>query len=258
MKQLPSEFGDSHGSSADGHVVLARCSEFPCDHVSDPHIHDEAQFVLTAEGAMIMHTDGGALMIPANRAAWIPGGMVHNARMIGPVSTMTIWVEQIPEHNLPDKARIVDVSPTMRRLLLEAMKTKPRMTHDGGARRAVRMLLKELEAMPALPDTVPLPTTPTLVAKCQSFLRHPSVHQTIDEWSTVLRMSRRTFTRRFRYETGLSFAEWRQRACVLTVLPRLAAGESITTIAIELGYESPTAFTTMFKRQRGLPPSRYF
>ena len=67
-------------------------------------------------------------------------------------------------------------------------------------------------------------------------------------------MSRRTFTRVFRRETGLSLAEWRRRAAVLQAIPRLARGEPITTIALDLGYGSPAAFTSMFKRVLGTPP----
>jgi AraC-like DNA-binding protein len=37
----------------------------------------------------------------------------------------------------------------------------------------------------------------------------------------------------------------------------LAAGEPITRIALDLGYESPSAFTAMFKRVLGAPPSQY-
>ncbi len=70
-------------------------------------------------------------------------------------------------------------------------------------------------------------------------------------------MSRRAFTRLFRKETGLSFSAWRQQACLFAAMPRLAAGEAITTIALDLGYESPAAFTTMFKRLQGVPPRQY-
>jgi AraC-like DNA-binding protein len=55
----------------------------------------------------------------------------------------------------------------------------------------------------------------------------------------------------------MSFQVWRQQACLLTALPRLAAGEPVTTIALDLGYDSPAAFTTMFKRLVGISPSRY-
>lgn len=55
-------------------------------------------------------------------------------------------------------------------------------------------------------------------------------------------MNRRSFTRLFRRETGMSFAQWRQQACLAVALPRLAAGEPATTTARGLGYDSTTAF----------------
>jgi AraC-like DNA-binding protein len=61
----------------------------------------------------------------------------------------------------------------------------------------------------------------------------------------------------FREETGLSFVAWRQQACLVAALPRLAAGESVTTVAMALGYDNPAAFTTMFKRLLGVPPRNY-
>ena len=70
-------------------------------------------------------------------------------------------------------------------------------------------------------------------------------------------MSRRSFTRAFRAETGLSFVAWRQQACVLAALPRLAAGEPVTTIALDLGYNNPAAFSTMFRRTLGTAPRGY-
>lgn len=70
-------------------------------------------------------------------------------------------------------------------------------------------------------------------------------------------MNRHSFTRLFRRETGMSFAEWRQQACLAVALPRLAAGRPVTIIALDLGYESATAFSTMFKRVVGTSPSRH-
>jgi hypothetical protein len=63
--------------------------------------------------------------------------------------------------------------------------------------------------------------------------------------------------RAFRRETGMSFGAWRQQACLLVALPRLAAGEAVTTVALDLGYDSPAAFSTMFKRLLGISPNRY-
>jgi len=96
-----------------------------------------------------------------------------------------------------------------------------------------------------------------LAALCRNFLREPSAHPAIDDWAQLLAMSRRAFTRLFRRETGVSFAEWRRQAAVLQAVRRIAGGEAITTIAHDLGYGSSAAFTSMFRRVLGVPPRRY-
>ncbi len=60
----------------------------------------------------------------------------------------------------------------------------------------------------------------------------------------------------FRKETGLTFGQWRQQARLLLALQRIAVGEKIIEVAIELGDESPSAFTRMFKKQFGKTPSQ--
>jgi AraC-like DNA-binding protein len=91
-------------------------------------------------------------------------------------------------------------------------------------------------------------------ARCREFVRKPAIHATIDDWASDLHMSPRAFTRLFRRETGLSFMAWRQQACLIGALPRLSAGEPVTSVAMDLGYENPAAFTLIFKRAFGSPP----
>ncbi|HVL07562.1 MAG TPA: helix-turn-helix domain-containing protein, partial [Burkholderiaceae bacterium] len=70
-------------------------------------------------------------------------------------------------------------------------------------------------------------------------------------------MSRRSFTRLFRLQSGMSFGHWRQQACLLAALTRLAQGQPVTRVAMELGYSSPSAFTVAFRRALGASPSEY-
>jgi len=44
----------------------------------------------------------------------------------------------------------------------------------------------------------------------------------------------------------------------VVALEQLALGRKIIDVALELGYESPTAFSTMFKRELGIAPSGFF
>ncbi len=70
-------------------------------------------------------------------------------------------------------------------------------------------------------------------------------------------MSRRSFTRqspaRDRFQPG-SVAS---AALVLSALPRLADGASVTQVAFDLGYESVAAFITMFRRVLGQTPRSF-
>ena len=85
----------------------------------------------------------------------------------------------------------------------------------------------------------------------------PVGHLNIDHWADAAGLSRRSFTRIFRRETGLSLSTWRQQACLMAALPRLSAGEAVTAVALDLGYDSVPAFTTMFCRMMGTPPKTY-
>jgi AraC-like DNA-binding protein len=51
----------------------------------------------------------------------------------------------------------------------------------------------------------------------------------------------------------MGLAVWRQQARLMEALSRLASGQSITAVALDVGYESPSAFTAMFHRNFGVP-----
>jgi AraC-like DNA-binding protein len=88
--------------------------------------------------------------------------------------------------------------------------------------------------------------------------RDPGDGSTLADWSERLSLDAKTIQRRFRKETGMTFGQWRQQARLLLALERIAVGEKIIDIAGELGYDSPSAFTTMFKKQFGKTPSDFF
>ena len=85
----------------------------------------------------------------------------------------------------------------------------------------------------------------------------PGDQQPLDAWARTINTSPRTLARRFQSETGLSFGAWRQQARVLEAMGRLGGGESVTQVALDLGYESVSAFSAMFHRATGTPPSRF-
>jgi AraC-like DNA-binding protein/quercetin dioxygenase-like cupin family protein len=237
--------------------IVGISNEYPPAFELDWHEHRRGQLLYAARGVVVVSTAHGAWVAPPERAVWTPGGCPHAVRMVGAVSTRSVLIEADAEGSLGESNKVIQVSPLLRSLLEAACDIRPEYDRDGRDGKLMALLLAELAAAPTVPLAVPFPQTATMAAKCEAFLRHPTPHESIDQWSADLGMGRRAFTRAFRRETGLSFGAWRQQACILIALPRLAAGESITAIAFDLGYDSTAAFTTMFKRRVGVPPSRY-
>ncbi|WP_330705232.1 helix-turn-helix transcriptional regulator [Novosphingobium resinovorum] len=237
--------------------IIGVGNEYPPAFELDWHEHRRGQLLYAARGVVVVSTPYGAWVAPPERAVWTPGGCPHAVRMVGEVSTRSVLIEADAEGWLGDSNKVIQVSPLLRSLLEAACDIAPEYDPEGRDGKLMALLLSELAVAPTVPLAVPFPQVPAMAARCQAFLEHPTPHDSIDQWAAGLGMGRRAFTRAFRRETGLSFGAWRQQACILVALPRLAEGESVTNIAFDLGYESAAAFTTMFKRRVGVSPSRY-
>jgi AraC-like DNA-binding protein len=237
--------------------IIAIGQNYPDRHAIAPHRHRRGQLISSASGMLVLSTPGGTCVMPPQRGMWIPPGVVHEVRAVGLVSMQSLFLERNAAPDMPDRCQVVGISPFMRGLMTEALDLP--LEYDLGGRGGALMTLiqHELRHLPVLPLSLPCPSEGPLGARCRQFLERPAIHESIDDWSRALGMSRRGFTRHFRRTTGLSFVAWRQQACLIAAIPRLAAGVSVTAVAIDLGYRNPAAFTTMFKRAFGRPPLAY-
>jgi AraC-like DNA-binding protein len=238
--------------------VVAIGNDFDQGHVVEPHRHRRCQLLYSPAGALTVATEHGAWVVPPDHCLWLPAGVEHAVKAIGSGRTRSLFLEPAAAPGMPRRCQVLGVSALMRSLIAEAVDLPVEYVLDSRAGLIMALLVQELSRLPEQPLSLPLPTHAALVQRCRWFLARPTAHETIDAWGRALAMSRRAFTRLFRRETGMSFAAWRQQACLLAALPRLSAGESVTAVALDLGYDSPAAFATMFKRALGAPPSRYF
>ncbi|MGH8187056.1 MAG: AraC family transcriptional regulator, partial [Steroidobacteraceae bacterium] len=158
---------------------------------------------------------------------------------------------------LPKECRVIEVSNLLRELILEAARLPVEYDVDGRDGRVMDMILTELASMPQAPLQVPMPRNPRLIRVCMQILRDPAQNDALDDWADASGMGRRTFTRTFRRETNISFATWRQNVRLMEAVSRLAQGASVTEVALTVGYSSSSAFTAMFRRTFGIPPTRY-
>jgi AraC-like DNA-binding protein/mannose-6-phosphate isomerase-like protein (cupin superfamily) len=237
-------------------TVIAIGNLYPDGHLHPSHWHRRAQLLFSATGLMIVGTEHGTWVVPPRRAVWIPAGVRHDIRMVGRVTTRSVYLEPGAWPNAPERCRVVGVSPLLHSLLVEAVDLPIAYEAEARATHIMALILEEIRLLAELPLCVPFPADPRLAERCRRFLTAATAHDTIVDWASGLHMSRRSFTRLFRRETGLGLSAWRQQACLVAALPRLMDGESVTSVAIDLGY-SPASFTTMFRRVLGTSPRPY-
>jgi AraC-like DNA-binding protein len=205
----------------------------------------------------VIATDG-AWIVPPGLAVWIPEQLEHEVQMVTSVQMRTVYVVPGVVPRAPRASCVVPVAPLLRELILEALRL-PRPYPLGGAEeRLFRVLLDRISFKEVVPLHLPLPTSPPLARVAELLRADPSAQRTLAAWAKSAALSTRTFSRAFHRETGLSFGAWRAQARLLRALELLALRQTVTEVALSLGYESTSAFIHRFRRHLGTTPARYF
>jgi AraC-like DNA-binding protein len=170
----------------------------------------------------------------------------------------SLFVATGAKAGLPAECCVVTVSPLLRELILRAVEIPRLYDLDGPDGRLMAVILDQLQRLPVTPLHLPMATDSRLRRITSALLEEPGINRTLTDWSRDAGASARTLARLFVKQTGMTFGAWRQQVRLLKALEMLAAGHGVTVVALELGYQSPSAFVAMFRRALGVSPGRYF
>lgn len=238
-------------------AVAAMPKDFAAGFEIAPHRHERAQLIYATAGTMRVTTDDAVWVVPPQRALWMPPGVRHSIVMSGDVTMRTLYLRKDAAEGMPDVCRVIPVSALLRELIVRATELPLRYDERGPAGHVVALIVSELHQIGSLPLQLPMPRDPRLRRICQALLQSPGDARTLDQWAVAASASPRTLARRFVAETGLTFGEWRQQARVLEAMGRLGDGQAVTQVALDLGYDSVSAFSAMFRRAAGASPSQF-
>lgn len=260
LSELIRAFDADHAQSLDwidgaNEPVLALGRIYPAGFRVPAHSHNKTQLWCAHRGVVLVTTEDRRWMIPPGHGLIIPAGLDHATEMISQVEMRSVYVAQAVVGSAGPQ--VVEITPLAESLIRELVAEDAIALTMRRQQLVMDLLLDEIGRLPERPLGLPFPGHARLADRCRDFLNAPSANTGIDDWALALGMSRRSFTRFFRAETGVSFVTWRQQACIFASLPRLAAGETITNVALDAGYENVAAFTTMFRRMLGSAPSIY-
>ena len=243
---------------AESAPVSGRATDYPAGWYIEPHAHTKHQLIYAVRGVMVVQAEAGRWVVPPTRAIWMAAGMRHEIHCVREVHMRNLLVMPDAAPKLLDRTQAVGISPLLRELIRAAMEVRSPYVADSRDGRLMRFLLDELRALPVLPLHLQMPSDPRLLRICEQLQQHPDDASTQADWAARLAMDVKTIQRLFTKETGMTFGQWRQQARLLRALELLASGEKVIDVALALGYESPSAFATMFRRQFDQSPSEFF
>ena len=238
--------------------LIPLAHDYPHGATEPWHSHDCAQLLHTLSGVVRVETEQGYWIVPPSRGVWLPAGTRHRLQVTGKVAARTLFIDPYARADLPAVCQVVQVSDLLRELIVNSFSLPAH--YDAGTReeRIYELILDEIRVMDVLPFNLPEPQTPALQTLCHRIQNEPGKPWTAAIAAAQLNISERTLLRQFRKQTGLSFGEWVRRAKLMIALTHLAQGHSVLRVALDLGYESHSAFSAMFRRTVGVSPSEYF
>lgn len=217
------------------------------------HHHRKGQLILALHGGVTCEVANAMWMVPPQYAVWIPGSMPHHNRATANAQLCFLFIEP-GAVTMPDQCCTLKITPFVRELILKLAEGQV----DGDRRdRLVQVLFDELPSLPLAQLHLPVSTHPKIRTMVDFMAHHPQESRTLVQWASALAMSERNLSRLIVKETGLSYRRWRQQLQLIQALQMLVTGKRVDQVAQGLGYDSTTAFITMFKKGLGQTPGRY-
>lgn len=225
----------------------------------DLHRHRWCQFLYARSGIMHVVTPNSSLVVPPLYGMWLPAGTDHAMYALEDVELESLYINLQAAPPMGSHCRVVLVSELVREFIhYGSTRIRQHYDEEGIDAVKIRVLLELLCELPDAPLRLPLPADPRLANMCMEIQTTPACSHTLEEWAAKLGMSPRTLSRHFLSETGMTYQCWRTKQRLLHSLSLLKAGNSVTRIALELGYGSASAYVYAFRQCFGRSPKRFY
>jgi AraC-like DNA-binding protein len=218
------------------------------------HVHTEAhQLAWASSGVLSVHVGDRCWILPPNLALWIPAGIWHTTMAVRDSTFEGVYVDRAARGFTWTEPTALSVSGLARSLLEHlAGNLEP-----AERARAEGVLADVLRPVQQASIELPLPKDPRAREVAEMLLADPADRRGLEQFATAVHTSSRTLLRLFLAETGLTFTQWRTHARVQAAMALLVLGSAVSRVATDVGYATPSAFVSVFRRVTGRTPAAY-
>lgn len=221
------------------------------------HNHEFAQLEYASLGVLKVRSRRGVWCVPPQRAVVVPAHVEHETWSAGDIELRSLYIRPEAAPRLPADCCVVSVPPVLRELMLHAV-TWPSLYERGSAEeRVMEVIVDIVQGLEVAPLDLPTGSDARLGRIYDLLTEDPADNRSLESWGHEVGASARTLARLFQAQTGMSFSQWRQQFRIIEAIERLERGDPVTAVALGLGYESPSAFITMFRKALGKTPGQY-
>ena len=221
------------------------------------HFHDMHKLLYAFEGAIEVESTRGRNLIPRQLAAWIPAGVPHCTSIHG-IRWVSVFFTTEMVGDTEQRVRTVTVSALMREMMRESMRwplDRPECAVRTAFFDAMGKLCDEWIAREA---NLFLPTSKDARVKRVLDYTAQRMELNLAEVCKHVGMSVRSLRRHLKAETGMTWEDYRHRSRLLQAISLLSEkDEPVSEIAARCGFESPSAFARVFRREMGESPRDY-
>lgn len=238
--------------------ILFRVYEMPENFFVEEHQHPWGQLVYASKGILKVNLPDASFIIPPERALWLPKYTPHEISTRYCASFRSLYIDNDWAKTLPGNTTSINVNALLRELIFTVTQWPVDYPVNSTNKRMLSVLIDQIQSASTAPLFLNMPKDKRL-KKISSILNNdPANSTTLEKWSETIGATPRTLNRLFQKETKMGFVEWRQRLRILYSLERIDRGEAINLIALDMGYDSASAFITMFKKHMSCSPKKYF
>ncbi len=221
------------------------------------HRHRRGELIYAVQGVLTCEIERSLWTVAPHSAVWIPAGTPHSCQAFGNAEYYVLFIGSDLARNLPLACCTMSVSPLLREALIRATQFPAIYPLDGPEGRLLPVILDELGRARIQDRVLPLPSDASLRRLVEMMMSAPDDRSSVAQWAARCAMSERTLSRKMRRETGMSLWRWRHLLHVTLALQRMASGDGVQAVALDLGYETASSFIAMFKKTTGTSPGRY-
>lgn len=237
--------------------VYARVEDLPQRRATEPHSHPWVQLSYASRGVLQIRTAQGLFLAPPQWAILIPPDLEHAVVNSPGTEMRSLYIKTAALPDAGDDCLVLAVSGLLREMIRHFSGLPVEYEEEEAQGRLVRVMLDLISEAPREVFSLPWPAESGLRDICAAILAAPHGPLRLEEWSAGLGVSARTLERLFVRQTGLNMRRWRLRARLLSALPLLERGDSVTDVALACGYESTSSFIASFRGFFGRTPGRF-